>query len=93
MFSAAVSVGSRLNVWKMKPILSRRNCVRARSLSVVISCPSIQTLPAVGRSRPARMCMSVLLPDPDGPMIAVYAPRCRSISTPASARTSASPWP
>ena len=34
MFSAAVSVGSRLKVWKMKPILSRRSCVSARSLSV-----------------------------------------------------------
>ena len=32
----------------MKPILSRRSCVRARSLSVVISWPSIHTLPAVG---------------------------------------------
>ncbi len=93
MFSAAVSVGSRLNVWKMKPILSRRNCVSARSLSVVISWPSIQTLPAVGWSSPARMCISVDLPEPDGPMIAVYAPRCRSMSTRSSARTSASPWP
>ena len=27
--------------------------------------------------------MSVDLPEPDGPMIAVYAPRCRSMSTPA----------
>ena len=71
MFSAAVSVGSRLNVWKMKPIWSRRSCVSARSLSVVISWPSIHTLPAVGRSRPARMCIRVLLPEPDGPMIAV----------------------
>ena len=61
MFSAAVSVGSRLNVWKMKPIWSRRSCVSARSLSVVISWPSIHTLPAVGRSRPARMCISVRL--------------------------------
>lgn len=25
MFSSAVSVGSRLNAWKMKPILSRRS--------------------------------------------------------------------
>ena len=71
MFSAAFSVGSRLNVWKMKPILSRRSWVSARSLSVVISWPSIHTLPAVGLSRPARMCISVDLPEPDGPMMAV----------------------
>ena len=71
MFSAAVSVGSRLKVWKMKPILSRLSCVRARSLSAVISWPSIQTSPAVGLSRPARMCISVDLPEPDGPMMAV----------------------
>ena len=33
MFSAAVSVGSRLNDWKMKPILSRRSSVSCLSLS------------------------------------------------------------
>ena len=32
------------------------------------------TVPEVGRSRPARQCISVDLPDPDGPMIAVSAP-------------------
>ena len=30
MFSSAVSVGSRLNCWKMKPTLSRRSLVRPR---------------------------------------------------------------
>ena len=34
---------------------------------VVISTPSIETLPAVGGSSPARMCISVDLPEPDGP--------------------------
>ena len=29
MFSRASSIGSRLKVWKMKPILSRRSCVSA----------------------------------------------------------------
>ena len=32
------------------------------------------TVPEVGRSRPARMCISVDLPDPDGPMIAAKRP-------------------
>ena len=34
MFSSAVSVGTRLNAWKMKPILSRRSCVSCLSSSV-----------------------------------------------------------
>ena len=33
MFSSAVSIGSRLNDWKMKPTLSRRSCVSCFSLS------------------------------------------------------------
>ena len=34
MFSRAVSVGTRLNAWKMKPILSRRSSVSRVSSSV-----------------------------------------------------------
>ena len=30
------------------------------------------TAPDVSESSPARQCISVLLPEPDGPMIAVY---------------------
>ena len=33
------------------------------------------TVPEVGRSSPARQCISVDLPEPDGPMIAVSRPR------------------
>ncbi len=55
----------------MKPTFSRRSTVRRavveRSPS---STPSSVTVPAVGRSRPARRCISVDLPEPDGPMIA-----------------------
>jgi hypothetical protein len=32
MFSNAFKVGTRLNDWKMKPILSRRSCVSFFSL-------------------------------------------------------------
>ena len=32
-------------------------------------------MPDVGRSSPAATCRNVLLPDPDGPMIAVNDPR------------------
>ena len=36
-----------------------------------MSTPATVTSPEVGWSRPARMCMSVDLPEPDGPMTAV----------------------
>ena len=38
-------------------------------------------------------CISVDLPDPDGPMIAVKAPAANSDVDPSIARTSASPCP
>ena len=38
------------------------------------STPSMATLPEVGVSRPAMMCMSVDLPEPDGPMTATKSP-------------------
>ena len=44
------------------------------SLIVESSLPSRTTLPAVGRSRAARMLRSVVLPEPDSPMIATYSP-------------------
>ena len=36
--------------------------------------PASATVPEVGRSSPAATCRNVLLPDPDGPMIAVNEP-------------------
>ena len=74
MFSSAVSIGSRLKNWKMKPMCSRRSFVSCVSFSSPIAVPAIQTSPDVGRSSPARMCMSVDLPEPDGPMTAVSSP-------------------
>ena len=41
MFSSAVSVGSRLNDWKTKPMCRRRSFVSARSAIVEISSPPI----------------------------------------------------
>src|SRR5437762_7669229 len=66
-FSSAVSIGSRLKNWKTKPMCLRRSFVNSVSLSVVMFVPSTNTSPAVGRSRPARRCMSVDFPEPDGP--------------------------
>ena len=40
------------------------------------SLPARRTVPAVGVSRVPRMCSSVLLPEPDGPMTASASPRC-----------------
>ena len=93
MFSSAVSTGIRLKNWKMKPSLSRRSLVRSPSSRSVISTPSSTTEPEVGRSSPARMCISVDLPEPDGPMIALKRPRSKATLTPASASTAASPSP
>ena len=55
----------------MKPMRSRRSCGQ---LAVVepgqLDAGDAHRRPTVGRSSPARMCMSVDLPEPDGPMIA-----------------------
>ena len=44
-------------------------------------------------SSAAQQCISVDLPDPDGPMTAVKTPASMSRVTPSSARTSAAPVP
>ena len=59
--------------------------------SFVMSWPPIVTLPSVGRSRPARMCISVDLPEPEGPMTAVSWPPAMPRSTPRSALTASRP--
>jgi hypothetical protein len=93
MFSSAVSTGSKLKNWKTKPSLSRLSRVSSSSSSEPSATPSSATSPAVGRSSPARMCMRVDLPDPEGPMIALKRPRSNATDTPASASTAASPSP
>ena len=79
MFSAAFRVGIRLKLWKTKPTWSRRTWVRSLSLSVVRSVSPMKTWPEVSESSPATQCMSVDLPDPDGPMIAVKTPVPKSM--------------
>ena len=81
------------DAWNTKPIRLRRSLVRSFSARRVRSTPSIQTLPDVSVSRPARQCISVLLPEPEGPMIAVNWPAAKSTVTPARACTSVSPVP
>ncbi len=93
MFSSAVSIGSRLKNWNTNPMWSRRSLVRSLSDRLVISIPSIETDPEVGLSSPARMCISVDLPDPDGPITAVSRARCTVTETSSSAVTAVSPSP
>jgi hypothetical protein len=93
MFSSAVRVGSRLNAWKTKPIRSRRSLVSSLSFSDASSVPPTRTEPEVKVSRPATQCISVDLPEPDGPMIAVNSASRKSMVTPSRATTRVSPWP
>ncbi len=93
MFSSAVSVGTRLNAWKTKPIRSRRSAVIFLSESRDSSTSPMVTVPELTVSSPAMQCISVDLPEPDGPMIAVNSPRISSTLTWSSARTAVSPRP
>ena len=93
MFSSALSIGSRLKNWKMKPMCFRRSFVISLSLSSPSFVPATQTVPEVGRSSAARMCIRVDLPEPDGPITAVSFPCATSSVTPRSASTAVSPSP
>jgi hypothetical protein len=93
MFSRAVSAGTRLYDWKMKPSCDLRNRVRCFSLSPVMSSSPRWMLPESTVSRPAIACMSVDFPEPEGPMMAVNRPRPISRLAPSSARTVVGPVP
>ena len=93
MFCAAVSDGSRLNDWNTNPTRWRRKRASRRSPMPVSSVPPIRTEPRSGRSRPAAHCSSVVLPDPEGPMIAVNVPGSKPSEMSSSARTVPSPRP
>ncbi len=84
-----VSEGIRLKAWKTNPIRSRRRIVSRRSLSPARSVSPSATVPDVGRSSPAATCRNVLLPEPDGPMMAVNDPRENPTLTPSRATTAA----
>ena len=96
MFWPAVRVGTRLKAWKMKPMCSRRNSVRALSFRPKSSVPPIRMEVAgfgSGVSRVAMVCISVDLPEPEGPIIAVNLPCSKSTETLLRAWTVASPMP
>ena len=68
-------------------------CVSSVSSRSPMSTPAIETSPEVGLSSPARMCISVDLPEPDGPITAVSRPSAMSSETPRRASTAVSPSP
>ena len=71
MFSRALRVGTRLNDWNTNPTPTRRSRVSALSDSPVNSVSPIQVWPDVTESSPAMQCISVDLPEPEGPITAV----------------------
>ena len=90
-FSYAVRTGTRLNVWKMKPRVSRRSAARRCSGTGVTSTLSITIRPPSGLSMQPIRFSSVVLPLPDGPASAMKSPRSMVRSMSASARTRTSP--
>ena len=59
--------GSRLKLWKTKPSFVVRTKARSSGERRLISWPSNQNWPELGRSRQPRMFMSVVLPEPGRP--------------------------
>src|SRR5216684_3755180 len=62
----------------MKPILRVRQDASWASFMRETHCPPIQTSPRSGLSRPAMRLSSVVLPDPDGPMMPRNSPSATS---------------
>ena len=75
MFSATVRFGSRLKLWKITPMSWLRKRYRSRSDRSV---PSTSTIPSVGFASPEISDSSVVLPAPDGPVMACTLPAWKS---------------
>src|ERR1700688_1136335 len=70
-----------------------RMLASSRSFMLLTSSPAKRYSPLVGTSRQPRMCISVDLPEPEGPITARKSPSFTERDTPSTARTSASPSP
>src|SRR3712207_8628331 len=81
----------RLYVWKMKPIFSALKRVRFLSDIPEMDSPPTNTSPLSNSSRPDRQLRSVVLPHPEGPMMATISPRGILKSTPRRARVRTPP--
>jgi len=85
-FSTAVSVGISWKNWKTMPMVRPRQTASCSSVIWSRRLPLTVTVPAVGLSMPAIRLMIVVLPLPDGPVIATISPAAMARSTPSSAR-------
>jgi len=90
-FSTAGSSGSRWPAWNTNPKSWRRSTLRSRSDIRARSRPRHVTDPPLAVRIPASTCSSVVLPDPDGPMIATLSPGATVRVTPPSGATSPGP--
>ena len=88
---SALVRGSRLKLWKTKPSLAVRTSARWLGVNWLISWPSSQYSPELGRSRQPRIFISVVLPEPDAPIRATISPRSMVSEMPLSTGTSTSP--
>ena len=88
---SAVVRGSRLKLWKTKPSFSVRTSARWFGVSRLISWPSNQNSPELGRSRQPRMFINVVLPEPEAPISATSSPWWIVSEMPRSTGTSTSP--
>ena len=68
-----------------------RTSASAVSLMWLTSSPAKWYRPELGTSRQPKKCMSVDLPDPEGPMMATYSPSLMVRLTPRSAATEIDP--
>ncbi len=90
-FWNTLSTDTRLKLWKMKPMVCRRNRVSCRSDITSVELPAICTVPAVGVSTQPMRLRSVVLPLPDGPAMDKNSPSATSSETPRSAGTTKVP--
>ena len=72
--SSALVLGKRLNCWKTKPIVLLRMYAVWVSERFSIFLPLTITCPDDGLSNRPMMCMSVDLPEPDGPTMPMSSP-------------------
>src|SRR5579871_464718 len=76
----------------MKPILSARKRSSSVGDMVATSTPSIRSSPSVGRSRQPMRLTRVLLPEPEGPVMATHSPATMEKEAWSRARTTPA-WP
>ena len=88
-----MSVGIRLNCWKMNPIVVRLSRASSPSPMRASGLSSKSTSPADGRSSAPSSWSTVVLPEPLGPTIATYSPLSISRLVGATATTCVAPSP